>query len=55
MDENYKEVYFGQYCQLCRFETLDETEDPCRECLTNPVNLYSHKPVMFKPKDETQK
>lgn len=55
MDENYKEVYFGQYCHLCQFEELDEKEDPCRECLNNPVNLYSHKPVMFKPKEGSQK
>lgn len=54
MDENLKEVYFHQYCKLCNFSDLKEEEDPCRECLQNPMNVYSHKPVMFKPKESSQ-
>ena len=50
MEESYKEVYFDQYCKTCEHEKLKEADDPCDECLNNPVNLYSHKPVMYEEK-----
>lgn len=43
-----KEVYFNEYCHKCKHKAVPETEDPCNECLTEPVNEYSHKPVRFK-------
>ena len=47
MTENdMKEVDFT-YCLKCRHWTNSETEDPCNECLSNPANLNSHKPVRF--------
>ena len=48
----YKEVYFDQYCKTCKYEKCKEGEDPCDDCLNEPVNLYSHKPVWWKAKDE---
>ena len=51
MEESYKEVYFDQYCKTCEHEKLKEIDDPCDECLNNPVNLYSHKPVNYKKKE----
>ena len=50
MDDDDKEVYFGQYCQTCKHETEPETCDACSECLENPVNTDSHKPVNWKAK-----
>lgn len=50
MNENYKEVYFDQYCKKCKHEKDDEQSGPCDECLDNPVNLYSHKPINFEKK-----
>jgi hypothetical protein len=51
MDVNSeKEVYFDQYCKLCKYQALTEDKDPCDECLDNPVNTDSHKPVNFKEK-----
>lgn len=47
MEEVYKEVYFGEYCKTCKHQMLDEDKDPCHECLNNPVNVYSHKPVKY--------
>lgn len=44
----YKEVYYNDYCQKCEYYTTDEEDDPCYECLANPVNIESHKPVNFK-------
>lgn len=43
----YKEVYFDQFCEKCKYVSLDENEAPCDECLKYPVNAYSHKPVNF--------
>jgi hypothetical protein len=50
MEDIYKEVYFDQYCKNCIYEKTDEKDEPCYECLNNPVNLYSHKPVNFEKK-----
>lgn len=47
MDDCYKEVYFDQYCKKCGHEKLKEDESPCDECLSEPVNVDSHKPVKF--------
>ena len=45
-----KEVYFYQYCSTCKYKDLKEEEDPCYDCLANPVNEDSHKPVRYEPK-----
>lgn len=47
MEDVYKEVYFEKYCQTCVHKELNEKDDPCDECLSNPTNLYSHKPVNY--------
>ena len=45
-DEKF--VFFNEYCPHCENKALPDDEEPCNECLTNPVNQYSHKPVNFK-------
>ena len=50
MEYNYKEVYFDQYCKTCKHEGLKDNEEPCNECLDNPANLHSHKPVKYEEK-----
>lgn len=52
MEDIYKEVYFDKYCGSCKHEDLPEKDDPCHECLNNPENLYSHKPVNWKEKEK---
>lgn len=47
MELTEKEVYFGEYCLLCKFKDCSEEDDPCNECLTYPTNTNSHKPVNF--------
>ena len=49
-DQNYKEVYFHKYCKECKHEKLAETEEPCSECMDEPLNADSHKPVKFEKK-----
>lgn len=46
-----KEVYFFEYCKKCKHCGTDATEEPCNECLTNPMREYSHKPIKFEPKE----
>lgn len=48
--ERYKEVYFEEYCKECMYKGLKDSEEPCDECLENPTNLYSHKPVYYTEK-----
>lgn len=51
MDEKY-EVYFDQYCSSCKHFNKEDYEDPCNECLENPVNINSHKPVNYENEGE---
>lgn len=48
--ETYKEVYFGDYCKKCKYEKLEGTEAPCDECLSEPLNWNSHRPVKYEEK-----
>ena len=52
MEDSYKEVYFGLYCKECKYELKDEADEPCHDCLNEPVNTYSHKPVYFEEKEK---
>lgn len=42
-----REVRFDKYCELCKYKELDDIKDPCNDCLGEPVNECSHKPVYF--------
>jgi hypothetical protein len=42
-----KFVEFNEFCHRCKHKSVPETEDPCNECLTEPINEHSHKPVNF--------
>lgn len=48
--QSYKEVYFHEYCKSCKYEKVENTETPCDECLSEPTNLNSHKPVKYEKK-----
>lgn len=50
MEEGYKEVYFNEYCEKCKYKDKKEDDTPCDECLSNPVNVHSHKPVKYEEK-----
>lgn len=49
MPENLKIVSYFDYCKDCKYQNKPESEDPCNECLTSPVNESSRKPINFKP------
>lgn len=47
MQDVLKEVYFDKYCVGCAHLGVPEELDPCYECLNEPANTESHKPVKF--------
>lgn len=50
METRKKEVYFDKYCPKCVEKDTPETKEPCNECLTNPSNDFSHKPIKWREK-----
>ena len=44
-----KIVDFEQWCPECLYFGYDEADEPCHECLGEPVNADSHKPTKFRP------
>lgn len=46
-----KEVDFHTYCATCEYQKLGDDEEPCCDCLDEPKNSYSRKPVMWKAKN----
>jgi hypothetical protein len=47
----YKEVYFHQYCKTCQHQQVKEKEEPCDECMSEPINLNTHRPVKYEAKE----
>lgn len=48
MENIDKIVEFEKYCQTCEFIDYNDAEDPCHDCLNNPTNINSRKPVRYK-------
>ena len=48
IDNPEKIVEFDRYCKRCINKDLDESEDICDKCLSEPTNSYSHKPINYK-------
>lgn len=46
-----REVYFGEYCEKCLHFEKNDDEEPCCDCLEEPVAENSHKPVKFVSKN----
>ena len=48
-----REIDFHEYCEKCEYKDdhEDDVNSPCYECLDEPVNVDSRKPLYFKPKD----
>lgn len=50
-----KEVRFDIWCSKCVHKDKSEAEDPCYDCLADPVNTYSRKPVYFEDDGKEEK
>ena len=48
MENIYKEVDFKTYCKTCEHKDLEENFDPCNDCLAEPMNAISDKPIYWK-------
>lgn len=46
----YKEVYFNEYCPKCKHRKVKNHEEPCDECLSEPLNWNTHRPVKYEEK-----
>lgn len=55
MEGEHLFVDFKKYCETCEHKDVEETKDPCNECLENPMNLFSHKPVKWEEKKHKKK
>lgn len=40
-------VRFDEWCKKCKYFTKTESEDPCWECLDEPINDSTNQPVKF--------
>lgn len=49
--QTYNEVHFHEFCKQCKYDRVKETEEPCDECMSEPTNLNSHKPVKYEKKE----
>lgn len=48
MEDQYKIVLFDLWCPKCKYRDKKEEQEPCNECLEQPVNLDSTKPINWK-------
>ena len=55
MENREQFVEFDKFCSQCIYEKVNQAADPCHECLNNPVNEYTNKPVNFKKKEVVKK
>lgn len=46
-----KIVEFDKWCPKCEHWEKREDEDPCFDCLNQGWNEDSHKPILYKEKD----
>lgn len=42
-------VRYDRWCEKCKHKDLLENNDPCEDCLSNPVN-ETEKPLRFEEK-----
>jgi hypothetical protein len=52
MEIEYQEVKFHKYCPKCKYKDLKDTESPCCECMEEPINQYTDRPVKFEEKEK---
>ena len=48
-----KIVKYDQWCHKCEYYKANPSDEgnPCEECLSQPYNIDSHQPTMFKEKE----
>lgn len=53
MELEWREVKFCDFCHTCKHEKVDDTkwEEPCNECLENPVQMHTNRPLKWEAKE----
>lgn len=51
MEIKERMVEYFKYCPTCKHKDLNGWEDPCNDCLDNPVNVGTDKPVKYEKKE----
>lgn len=44
-------VRFDIWCEKCKHRDVDDIKSPCNECLEEPTNTNSKRPVRYEPPD----
>ena len=52
MEKLYREVKYDKFCPTCKHEKKPETGAHCAECIDEPLNLYTEKPVKWEEKEK---
>lgn len=55
MKSNRHIVDYNKYCATCKFKEASEWDyegSPCPDCLDQPYNYDSHKPILWEGRDE---
>ena len=52
MEGDLKIVEYEKWCPTCKHLNEPEEEEPCYECLTEPANVDSHKPINWEKGDK---
>lgn len=57
MEHIDKIVDYKKYCETCKYRDADEFKDecPCDECLDNPTNVHTSRPVCYKEDEKLKK
>lgn len=50
-----KEVRFDNWCDSCEHYDKDATDIPCNDCLAQPYNVHSSKPIYYKENEKVEK
>ncbi len=47
-------VRYDKWCVKCKYKDRDENKDPCEECLENPTNINTERPINFTERQGSQ-
>ena len=50
-NEYEKMVEFDKWCEKCKNYDKKESDDPCFDCLSDPVNYATRKPTKWEEKE----
>lgn len=55
MERSHQKIVKFIFCNWCVNKNTDEINEPCAECLENPVNWDSVRPIHFEPNNDFDK